>query len=119
LLKVLYILNYCLDLFIHNNQRHQNIKKMATKLQPENIIEIPTISNLDLFYSNQDRANEKNLDSCPCCGKAIKSSNYFINSIWGGSAYPATDKTEYDDAWQMAVGSECKNKFPEGYVFKK
>jgi hypothetical protein len=92
---------------------------MTTKLEPKNIIEIPTISNMDLFYSNQDRANEKNIDSCPCCGKAIKSSNYFINSIWGGSAYPATDKTEYDDAWQMAVGSECKNKFPDGYVFKK
>ena len=72
-----------------------------------------------MFERNQEKAYEKNLESCPCCGKAITSSNYFINSIYGGNAYPANDTYEYQDSWPMMVGSECRKKFPEGYVFTK
>ena len=87
-------------------------------MKPENIIDIPTISNHEMFERNRDKAYSKDLESCPCCGKAIPNPKYFINSIYGGAAYPATDKNEYADAWVMGVGSECQKKFPEGYVFK-
>lgn len=85
--------------------------------KPLDIIDIPKISNEDMFYSNQDKANDKNLDHCPCCGKAITNPKFFINSIYGGSAYPSNDKKEYEDAWIMGVGPECQKKFPQGYVF--
>ena len=91
---------------------------MNSQQKPSNMIEFPKPSNWDMFESNQNKAYEKNLDSCPCCGKAIKSPSYFVNSIYGGYAYPANDKYEYQDSWPMAVGSECRKKFPEGYVFK-
>jgi hypothetical protein len=92
---------------------------MTTQKTPINIIQIPTIENWEMFERNQEKAYSQNLEHCPCCGKSIKSSNYFINSIHGGDAYPANDKNEYEGAWEMAVGSECRKKFPEGYVFKK
>jgi hypothetical protein len=86
--------------------------------EPNNIISIPRISNEDMFESNRNRADDKNLDHCPCCGKAITNPQYFINSIYGGMAYPSEDKNEYSDAWVMGVGPECQKRFPEGYVFK-
>ena len=86
--------------------------------EPKDIIDIPTIDNIDLFYSNRDRAEHMNLEHCPCCGKELKNPEYFINSIYGGCAYHADDKELYTDAWIMGVGPECRHKFPEGYVFK-
>ena len=84
---------------------------------PQDIIDIPTIANDDMFERNRDKAELLNLDHCPCCGKAIPNPKFFINSIYGGCAYPSTDKFEYSDAWVMGVGSECRKKFPTGYVF--
>lgn len=85
--------------------------------KPKDIIDIPVISNSDMFERNREKANSNDLEHCPCCGKAIKNPKYFINSIWGGSAYPSNDNTEYADAWVMGVGTECQKKFPKGYVF--
>jgi len=90
---------------------------MTNQLEPQNIIDIPTIDNWDMFETNRDNADAKQLDHCPCCGRAIPNAKYFINSIWGGCAYPSNDKTKYSDAWVMGVGTECRKKFPEGYVF--
>ena len=87
--------------------------------QPIEVIDIPRITNDDLFESNMGKAYEKGFEHCPCCGKAITNPKYFINSIWGGSTYPANDKRQYNDAWVMGVGSECRKRFPEGYVFTK
>ena len=86
---------------------------------PTGIIDIPTIDDLDLLERNQERAENKGLDSCPCCGKGIENPRYFINSIYGGCAYPGDDDGSYNDAWQMAVGPECRKKFPDGYVFEQ
>ena len=90
---------------------------MSNQNQPTNIINIPRIANEEMFERNQEKAYSLNLDHCPCCGKAITNPKFFFNSIWGGSAYPSTDKAQYADAWVMGVGSECKKKFPEGYIF--
>lgn len=90
-----------------------------TTTQPKDIIDIPTISNYDLFEKNKDKANEQGFEHCPCCGKAIKNPQFFFNSIWGSDAYPANDKNIYDDAWVMGVGSECQKRFPKEYIFKK
>lgn len=88
--------------------------------EPKDIIDIPMIANYDLFERNRDKANENGfVDHCPCCGKAIKNPQFFFNSIYGGCAYPANDKNEYNDAWVMGVGTECQKKFPKGYIFKK
>ena len=89
----------------------------TTIKEPKNIIDIPRISNYDMFEANRDRADEKHLDHCPCCGRAIPNAKFFIKSIYGGMAYPADDRTEYPDAWVMGVGSECQKKFPKGYVY--
>ena len=92
--------------------------KTATEVkEPKGIIDIPTIANYDKFEANRDRADEKGLDHCPCCGRAIPNAKFYINSIFGGAAYPSSDKTEYANAWVMGVGSECQKKFPNGYVF--
>jgi hypothetical protein len=90
---------------------------MTKQVEPKDIIEIPTIDNYDMFERNRDKANEKCLEHCPCCGRAITNPKYFINSIYGGDCYPSIDKTEYNDAWVMGVGSECQKRFPKGYVF--
>jgi len=87
------------------------------KAEPKNIICIPTIANYDLLEKNREKSYEKNLNPCPCCGKAISNPKFFINSIWGDSAYPFADKNKYKDAWVMGVGTECQKKFPEGYIF--
>jgi hypothetical protein len=89
------------------------------EMMPNGIIDIPMIDDLDKFENNRDRASENNYEHCPCCGKAIKNPKFFINSIYGGCAYPKADKTEYSDAWVMGVGTECRKKFPVGYVMKQ
>ena len=89
---------------------------MTTEKQPTNIIQIPRISNSEMFDRNRERADDLNLNHCPCCGKKITNPKYFINSIFGSDAYLATDKNEYPDAWVMGVGSECRKRFPAGYV---
>ena len=89
---------------------------MTTQKKPSGIISIPIISNDEMLDRNKENADKKGLNHCPCCGKAIVNPKYFINSIYGGNAYPATDKKIYPDAWVMGVGSECKKKFPVGYV---
>jgi hypothetical protein len=90
----------------------------AEQKEPKNIIDIPRIANNKMFDRNRDLADNKRLDHCPCCGRAIPNAKFFINSIYGGCAYPSIDKTKYDDAWVMGVGTECQKKFPEGYVYK-
>lgn len=96
------------------------MRKFTKELEKElQMIDIPRILSFDLFESNLEKAQTQGLDSCPCCGKAIKNARYFINSAFGGCAYLSKDKNEYDDCWVMAVGSECRKKFPEGYVFEK
>jgi len=89
---------------------------MENKKEPANIIFIPRISNDAMFSRNQEKAYNENLDHCPCCGKAITNPKYFINSIYGGGAYPSSDKNKYSDSWVMGIGSECKKKFPIGYI---
>jgi hypothetical protein len=84
---------------------------------PKDIIDIPQIENYDLFERNREKADDLGEQHCPCCGKVLLNPKFFINSIWGGQAYPASDKNEYSDAWVMGVGSECRKKFPEGYIF--
>lgn len=88
-----------------------------TTNEPKDIINIPQIENYDLFERNRDKAYDLNENHCPRCGKMITNPKYFINSIYGGMMYPALDKNEYADAWVMGIGSECRKKFPEGYVF--
>ncbi len=88
-------------------------------MKPESIIDIPTISNDEIFKMNRKRAESNMNDFCPCCGKEIKNPKYFINSIYGGCAYPKHDKNEYNDAWVMAVGTECRKKFPSEYIMTK
>jgi|LakMenEpi03Aug12_release.lakeMendotaPanAssembly.Ray.scaffolds.fasta_scaffold02285_9 hypothetical protein len=90
-----------------------------TTTEPKDIIDIPMISNYDIFERNRDKANENGYEHCPCCGKTIKNPQFFFNSIYGGMAYPSNDKTEYNDAWVMGVGTECQKKFPKGYIFKQ
>ena len=90
-----------------------------TKSEPQEVIDIPRIENYDMYERNTERAYEQGYEACPCCGKAIKNPKYFFNSIYGGCAYPASDKTEYNDAWVMGVGTECQKRFPKGYIFQK
>ena len=93
--------------------------KLAKIVAKENIIDIPMIKDLNRFDKSRNRAEKAGFEHCPCCGKAIKNKKYFINSAYGGSAYPAKHKEEnISDCWVMAVGSECRKKFPKGYVFQ-
>ena len=101
-------------MYICGNINGKNMNN--TQIEPQNIISIK-IANYDTYVKNVERAYEKNLEHCPCCGKAIPNPKFFVNSIYGGSFYPANDKNQYNDAWVMGVGSECRKKFPEGYIF--
>ena len=88
--------------------------------EPQNIIEIPRLSN-KLFEKNDEvysREHDKFYGQCPCCGKGIKEPKFFINSIYGGDMYPANDNNQYSDAWQVPVGSECVKRIPSEYVIK-
>jgi len=81
--------------------------------QPNETIEIPRVSS-EMFAANQAKYHsdhENFYGPCACCGKGIKEPKFFINTIWGGDMYPANDQSEYDDAWQMPVGSECIKKY--------
>lgn len=86
--------------------------------RPSNIIDIPMLNTQEQFDKNRDKADKNNNDHCPCCGKQITNPKYFLNSIYGGSMYLASDKNEYNDAWVMGVGSECRKKIPKEYVFE-
>jgi len=85
---------------------------------PNNIIDIPILNDIDQFDRNRERADNNGNEHCPCCGREIKSPKFFINSIYGGKMYPSNDQQEYNDAWVMGVGSECRKKLPNGYVFQ-
>lgn len=85
-------------------------------MKPDNIINIPLFVDSSKYDRNVDLSESAGYEHCPCCGKAIKNPKYFINSIYGGSMYPKTDWVIYDDAWVMAVGSECRKKLPSDYV---
>ena len=89
------------------------------KRRPSNIIDIPKLIDDSTYERNVEIAERKELNYCPCCGKTILNPKYFINSIWGGSMYPAADKYEYDDAWIMGVGSESRKRLPKEYVMTK
>lgn len=86
------------------------------KLTPKSIIDIPQLNDGDTFDKNREKADANNLNHCPCCGKGIKNPKFFINSIYGGCMYPKNDKNQYDDAWVMGVGSECRKKLPIEYI---
>lgn len=87
------------------------------------VISIPTIEDHKLYRRNEEKAYENGFEACPCCGKAIKNPKYFFHSVYGGMAYiPLTGLGEisdgqYNDTWIMGVGSECRKRFPEGYIF--
>ena len=85
--------------------------------EPKGIIDIPSIDDKHKLMVNKEKAMMKGDDFCPCCGKSLPNPKYFINSIFGGAMYPANDKNVYNDAWEMGVGSECRKKIPEGYLF--
>lgn len=89
------------------------------KQQPNNIIDIPRISDWDLYDRNREKADGNGNEHCPCCGKEIKNPKFFINSIWGGSTYLKNDKFEYPDTWVMGIGSECRKKLPVDYVMTR
>lgn len=91
----------------------------TTENKPSNIIGIPTFNSYEQFEKNSIKASLSGNEACPCCGKEIKNPKYFINSIYGGDMYPANDKNEYNDAWVIGVGSECRKKLPKEYVFQK
>lgn len=94
--------------------------EINNKKEPINIIDIPQIAQA-MFKKNQKNYDTNASDfygSCPCCGKGIKKPKFFINSIFGAQMYPANDTNEYDDTWQMPVGSECIKKIPTQYVIK-
>lgn len=91
--------------------------KFTKELEKElKLIDIPQI-DYDRYEANKERAWEQDFEACPCCGKAIKNEKYFIRTAFGGSAYLAHDDNDYDDTWAMPIGTECRKKFPEGYVF--
>lgn len=89
---------------------------MATQNEPKNKISIPNIANYEMRERNIENAYAKDMDHCPVCGKAISNPQFFIKSIYGGSMYPKTDMTNYDDAWIMGIGSECRKKIPSEYI---
>jgi hypothetical protein len=88
------------------------------KHRPTNIIDIPTLNDYMTFEKNRAKADSMGEEHCPCCGKMLINPKYFINSIFGGCMYPASDKNEYSDAWVMGIGSECRKKLPDGYVYQ-
>jgi len=94
---------------------------MKQTQEPIKMLEIPTIEsskkskNEDSFESNYHKYE----DQCAVCGKGIKSVKYEINTIYGGEMYLANDHENYNDAWRMAVGSECQKKIPVEYLIKK
>ena len=95
--------------------------EMKQTQEPISMVEIPTIEsskksrNEDSFESNYHKYE----DQCAVCGKGIKSVKYQINTIYGGEMYLANDHAHYDDAWRMAVGSECQKKIPSDYLIEK
>jgi len=88
-------------------------------MKPINILDIPFFNSQEQFERNREMAESKKYEHCPCCGKAIKNPKYFINSIYGGCMYPKIDKSQYNDAWVMGIGSECRKKIPVEYVMTK
>lgn len=87
---------------------------------PDGTIPIPKIDDWNKFQRNMEHADNLELDHCPCCGKVLRNPVWFFNSIYGGNAYPANGPApdSIKDAWVMGVGSECRKRFPAGYVFQ-
>jgi len=92
-------------------------KELENKLR---MASIPQTVSDSMFSRNQEKANEDNLEPCPCCGKGIKEENrrFYINSAFGGCMYIPIDNTVYNDTWEMPVGATCVKKINPDYVFK-
>lgn len=94
------------------------------ELKTLGLIKIPEPIDYKAYERNQNLAYKKGFEACPCCGRAIKNPQYFFHSAFGGMAYiPSTGLGEehdnqYPDTWIMGVGTECRKRFPEGYIFK-
>jgi len=81
---------------------------------------IPQTVSDAMHSRNNEKANEDNLEPCPCCGKGIKEDNrkFYINSAFGGMMYIPIDDTIYADTWEMPVGATCVKKINPAYVFR-
>jgi len=82
------------------------------------MIDIPDPRNEDRYESAKNKAEQGGFEFCPCCGKAISTSNLYIFSAYGGCAYKYDNKALYSDCWLMPIGSECAKRFPKGYIFE-
>ncbi len=90
---------------------------METKSnKPNQIIEIPTLNSFEQFEKNRSKAEMFGEEHCPCCGKLLLNPQYFVQSIYGGSMYPKSDKNFYNDAWVVGIGSECRKQIPTEYL---
>lgn len=96
-------------------QNEQNMKNQEPKL----LMSIPQTDSFDANQEKYDSNYEKFDDCCAVCGKGLKNPKFQINTIWGGSMYPANDKTIYDDAWPMSVGNDCIKRIPKEYIITK
>ena len=107
-------INFAISITTKHNTMNQNLI-----ITPKNVINIPVFVSYEQFDKNRDIADSKDLNHCPCCGRKIQNPKFFINSIYGGQMYPKNDKNEYNDAWIMGVGSECRKKLPLEYVMNE
>lgn len=83
------------------------------------MLDIPEIDDYQRYEHNKEKADERHLEHCPICGRAIPNPTYFFNSAYGGAMFVATEDADlYADCWVMGVGSECRKKLPKGYVFE-
>ncbi len=87
-----------------------------TTNKPNKIVEIPTLNSFEQFEKNRNKADMLGEEHCPCCGKVLLNPKYFVQSIYGGCMYPKNDKTFYNDAWIVGIGSECRKQIPKEYL---
>ena len=84
--------------------------------EPKNITDIPQSSS---YQENSKNFNSSKFQyKCACCGKGLNEPKFFINTIWGGSMYPANDNNQYNDSWQMPIGNDCIKRIPTEYIIQ-
>jgi len=77
---------------------------------------IHTIPLQDVEDESLSHTNHGNANPCICCGKEIKNVRYFVHLLTDGNLISSDQDFDNSQGF-FPIGSECKNRLPNNFVF--
>lgn len=76
------------------------------------IFEIPSTDIINENYPDSEPQK-----SCFCCGGSIKQNKYFVHLLTNGNIVSSDEDFDNSQGY-FHIGSCCKNKVPNNFIFK-